>query len=49
MDRVLLLDISFSSVESASIRDESLACREKSREGVVGEEAAESVEVGVRS
>ena len=49
MERFLLLEVSLSSTESASIREESLACREKSREGVVGEEGEESVEVGVRS
>ena len=49
MDRFLLLDISFSSTCSASIREESLGCRENSREGVVGEEGEELVEVGVRS
>lgn len=49
MDRLLLLDTSFSSVESASNREESLVCREKSGGGVVGEEGEESEEVGVRS
>ena len=49
MDRFLLLNVSFSSIESASIRDESLGCWENSREGVVGEEGDELVEVGVRS
>lgn len=49
MERFLLCGI-----ESASIRGESLACWEKScweksREGVVGEEGEEFVEVGVRS
>lgn len=49
MDRFLLLDISLSITESASIREESLVCREKSREGVVGDEGEELVEVGVKS
>ena len=49
MERFLLLEASLSSIESASIREESLACWEKSREGVVGEEGEELVEVGVRS
>ena len=54
MERFLLCGIEF-----ASIRGESLACWEKScwerscweksREGVVGEEGEELVEVGVRS
>ena len=44
MDRFLL-----SGIESASFREASLGCREKSREGVGGEEGEESVEVGVRS
>ncbi len=44
MDRFLL-----SGIESVSNREESVACWEKSREGVVGEGGEESVEVGVRS
>lgn len=48
MERFLLLDISLSSIESGSIREESLVCREKSLEGTVGEEGEELV-VGVRS
>lgn len=44
VDRVLL-----SGVDSVSIREESLVCWGKSREGVGEEEGEELVEVGVRS
>lgn len=44
MERFLL-----SGIVSASIRNESMVCCEGSREGVVGEEGEELVEVGVSS
>lgn len=49
MGRSLLLDTSFSGIEPASIRGDSLACWKKSREGVIGEEGEEFVRTGVRS
>ena len=48
-DRKLLVDMFLSRFKPASLRKKSLACREESREGVVGELKAELVDVRVKS